>query len=266
MIEDRPNRRAPFVEDWMRKEWQAAFPGEAPVQRALSGHLDYALKYANVALPQYAVRVSEVQRQLRQIPLPQRIYMTMRSQAGDVLRTPLDLRNEIGPTYDVVYQSTTAAAERGENQGTRIDALLTAKGYRNYFEPHNQDVATLAVIDQWVLGERRNVDYSEADKQALVARVRSLYSRDYIENWRRGLNQLEVVNFDDIGTAANVLGAMNSPAAPLRRLLETVRDNTDLTSKAASDAARTESIATAAKSGPDAKPRISPRLLRHSHR
>ena len=235
----------------MRKEWQAAFPGEAPVQRALSSHLDYALKYADVSLPQYAARVSDVQRQLRQIPSPQRIYMAMRSQAGDVLRTPLDLRNEIGPAYDIVYQSTTAAAEGGEHHGTRIDALLTAKGYRNYFEPRNQDVAALAVVDQWVLGERRNVDYSEADKQALVARVRALYSRDYIENWRRGLNQLEVANFDDIGTAANVLGAVNSPAAPLRRLLETVRDNTDLTSKAASDAARTEGTATAAKSGPD---------------
>ena len=253
MIEDRANRRAPFVEDWMRKAWQAAFPGEAPVQRALSSHLDYALKYADVSLPQYAARISDVQQQLRQIPLPQRIYMAMRSQAGDVLRTPLDLRNEIGPAYDIVYQSATAAAEGGENPGTRIDALLTAKGYRNYFEPRNQDVAALAVIDQWVLGERRNVDYSEADKQALVARVRALYSRDFIENWRRGLNQLEVANFDDIGTAANVLGAVNSPAAPLRRLLETVRDNTNLTSKATSDATRTEGTATAAKSGPDSE-------------
>ncbi|WP_153101198.1 type VI secretion system membrane subunit TssM [Paraburkholderia hayleyella] len=229
MIEDKRNRRPPFVEDWMRREWQTAFPGEAPVQHALASHLDYALKYADVALPQYTARVSEVQQQLRQIPLPQRIYMAMRSQAGETLRAPLDLRNEIGPAYDIVYQPPAPSVGNSTSQGTRIDALLTAKGYRNYFEPHNQDVAVLAVIDQWVLGERRNVDYSEADKQALVERVRALYSRDYIENWRRGLNQLEVVNFDDISMAATVLGAVNSPAAPLRRLLETVRDNSKLT-------------------------------------
>lgn len=241
MIEDRPNRRQPYVEDWMRKQWQDAFPGEATVQRALATHLDYALKYADVSLPQYATRVAAVQQELRKIPLPQRIYMAMRSQAGDRLRAPLDLRNEIGPAYDIVYQPHESFKNGNGSQGTQIDALLTAKGYRTYFEPRNQDVAVLAVIDQWVLGERRNVDYSEADKQALVERVRALYSRDYIENWRRGLNQLEVVNFEDIGMAASVLGAVNSPAAPLRRMLETVRDNSELIVKPVQTAQATPS-------------------------
>ncbi len=240
MIEDRPNRRPPFVEDWMAKRWQAAFPGEAAVQRDLSRHLDYAMKYADVSLPQYSARASEVQQQLRQIPLPQRIYIAMHSQAGEALRTPLDLRNEIGPAYDIVYQATAPTVDGNTGRGTRIDALLTAKGYRGYFEPHSKDVASLAVIDQWVLGERRNIDYSEADKHALTERVRALYSRDYIDTWRRSLNQLEVADFADIGQAASVLSTVNSPAAPLRRLLETVRDNSHLSAQATATAPLTD--------------------------
>ncbi|WP_372437200.1 type VI secretion system membrane subunit TssM [Pseudomonas chlororaphis subsp. aureofaciens] len=233
MIEDRANRRPPVVESWMGEQWAQAFPGEDQVQRALMRHLDYAMKYADTRLPQYQSRVSAVQRELRQIPLPQRVYMTMRRQAGETLRAPLDLRNEIGPAFDVVYQPETI--DRGEEgqrpTDGRIDALLTAKGYRSYFAPHSQDLTELAMIDQWALGERRNIDYSEADKRALAERIRAIYSRDYIDTWQQNLNQLEVRDFQDLAEAVNVLGSVTSPAAPLRRLVETVRDNSELGAK-----------------------------------
>ncbi len=230
MIEDRPNRRPPVVERWMGRQWAQAFPGEDKVQRALMRHLDYAMKYADTLLPQFQQRVSVVQRDLRQIPLPQRVYMTMRRQAGEFLRAPLDLRNEIGPAFDVVYQPAAAAkAETGQPASDgRIDALLTAKGFHNYFAPHSQDLTELAMIDQWALGERRNIDYSETDKRALAERIQAIYGRDYVDTWQRNLNQLEVRDFHDLAEAVNVLGTVTSPAAPLRRLVETVRDNSEL--------------------------------------
>lgn len=230
MIEDRANRRSPVVERWMGEQWVRAFPGEDQVQRALMRHLDYAMKYADTRLPQYQERVSVVQRELRQIPLPQRVYMTMRRQAGETLRAPLDLRNEIGPAFDVVYKpDTVGGGKKGQATADgRIDALLTAKGYRSYFAPHSEDLTELAMIDQWALGERRNIDYSDADKRALADRIRAIYSRDYIDTWQQNLNQLEVRDFQDIAEAVNVLASVTSPAAPLRRLVETVRDNSEL--------------------------------------
>ncbi|MNV04452.1 hypothetical protein D3C71_947480 [compost metagenome] len=106
--------------------------------------------------------------------------------------------------------------------------MLTAAGYHGYFAAHGKDYTDLAMIDRWTLGERQRIDYSEADKQVLAERVRALYSSDYIDTWQRGLNQLEVVDFNDLSQAVTVLGNVISPAAPLRRLVETVRDNTVL--------------------------------------
>ncbi|HBN9879253.1 TPA: type VI secretion system membrane subunit TssM [Pseudomonas aeruginosa] len=249
MIEDRPNRRSPFVEEWMARQWHTAFPGERGVQTSLMRHLEYAMKYADTDLPQYRSRVMELQRQLRQIPMPQRVYMSMRRQAGQALRNPLDLRNEIGPAYDVIYKPEGAGADAASVQANgKIDALLTAKGFRGYFEPHSQDLVELAIIDQWALGERQGIDYSEADKQALNERIRALYSRDYIDTWQRNLNHLEVRDFDDIAQAVNVLGSVTSPAAPLRRLVETVRDNSELAkaaepAKAGKENDKTSSVA-----------------------
>jgi len=228
MIEDRASRRSPLVQEWMAKQWQAAFVGESEVQLALRSHLDYAMEHVDTDLPEYRGRVSEIQRKLRQIPMPQRVYMTMRGEAGHVLRMPLDLRSEIGPAFDIVYQVTNAADESGAAAANgRIDALLTARGYQRYFEPNSKDMADLAIIDQWALGERRNIDYSQADRDALTERIRAIYSRDYIDTWQRNLNRLEVRDFEDLTQAINVLGSVTSSAAPLRRLVETVRDNTE---------------------------------------
>jgi type VI secretion system protein ImpL len=224
MIEDRQNRRPAIVQEWMARQWQAAYPTEGQVQDALMVHLDYALKYADVDLPQHRTLIASVQQELRKIPLQQRVYMTLKQDAAYTLYAPLDLRNEIGPAFDIVYAAQVKGDEAGN--GTTLAALLTAQGFKGYFEPNSQNVTELAMIDQWVLGERRDLDYSSHDTQVLAERIRSLYTADYVDSWRRGLNQLNVTDFSDLTQAVTVLEQVTGPAAPLRRLVETVRDNT----------------------------------------
>ena len=227
MIEDRDNRRPKIVAQWMAQQWQQAYPGQGQRQAALMRHLTYALSYADVELPEHRELIALTQQQLRKLPMAQRVYMTLRQQAQERLHGELDLRNEIGPAFDVVYRPLNA-----RNSGAALDEnlalppLLTARGFRDYFEPNSQNVTELALIDQWVLGERRSLDYSEADRRVLTERLRGLYSADYVDSWRRALNQFAVTDFTDLAQTLEVLGQVTGPAAPLRRLLETVRDNT----------------------------------------
>lgn len=227
MIEDRNNRRPELVEQWMAREWQKAYPGQGQLQVALMRHLKYALAYADVELPEYRQMVAEAQQQLRKLPLAQRVYIGLRQQAQEQLHGELDLRNEIGPAFDIVY---VPLAERDHQAGVdgnlSLAPLLTASGFRDYFDQHSQNATDLALIDQWVLGERRHLDYSEVDRQALTERLRALYSADYIDSWRRVLNQFSVTEFSDLTHALSVLEQVTGPAAPIRRLLETVRGNT----------------------------------------
>ncbi|NWD08201.1 type VI secretion system membrane subunit TssM [Pseudomonas gingeri] len=223
MLEDRHNRRPAIVENWVARQWQRAYPGQGQVQTALMRHLHYALKYADADLPQHRERILQVQQQLRQQPMAERVYQSLKQDAQEQLPRPLDLRNEVGPAFDIVYRSS---ASESAGNGLLLAPLLTAKGFRDYFEPGTQDIIELAVIDQWVLGERQRLDYSEEDRKLLTQRIRALYSDDYIESWRRALNQFSITDFRDLSHGVRVLEQVTGPAAPLRRLLETVRDNT----------------------------------------
>lgn len=217
MIEDRHNRRSEWVEQWMARQWQSAFPGEGQVQRDLMRHLQYALAYADADLQVYSRRIEEVQQALRKVPLQQRLYSSLKHQAQEDLRSGLDLRQQVGPAFDVIYQP---------NEHLRLPALLTARGFNAIFEPQRQRLSDMAMFDQWALGERRQLDYSPADRVALAEQLRNLYSADYIDSWRQSLNQLTITGFHDLSHGVSVLAQLTGPAAPLRRLLETVRANT----------------------------------------
>lgn len=230
MIEDRDSRRPEWVEDWMARHWQRAFPGQGQLQRDLMQHLKYALAYADTDLPQYRQRVSEVQQALRKLPLPQRVYAGLKQQAQEQLHSGLDLRHQVGPAFDVVYQPSSGASQ-GEKE-VLLAAMLTAKGFREYFEPRSQRFAEMAMVDQWALGERSQLDYSDVDRNALTERLHNLYSADYIDSWRRALNAFTVADFRDLDHGVTVLQQLTGPAAPLQRLLDTVRDNTSLASSA----------------------------------
>jgi type VI secretion system protein ImpL len=229
MLEDRQNRRPEWVEAWMAQQWQQAFPGQGQLQRSLMGHLSYALAYADTDLSPYRDRVVQVQQTLREVPLAQRVYASLKQQAQTHVQAGLNLRHQVGPAFDMVFQSSDN--HPSFDQAIVLAPILTAKGFNEYFEPRSQHFTDMAMIDQWALGERDRLDYSTSDRQALTERLRSLYSADYIDSWRHALQAFTVTDFRDLPHGLTVLQQLTGPMAPLHRLLETVRDNTALSSK-----------------------------------
>lgn len=233
MLEDRQSRRPEWVEQWMARQWQQKFPGQGQLQGDLMRHLKYALAYADTELPQYSQRIAEVQQTLRRLPLPERVYASLKQQAAEQLHTGLDLRNQVGPAFDVVYQPSAGTRQV---EGVLLAPMLTAKGFKEYFEPRSQRFAELAMVDEWALGARDQLDYSDADRVALSERLRNLYSADFIDSWRRALNAFSVADFRDLDHGVAILQRFTGPAAPLHRLLDTVKENTSLASAVNVDA------------------------------
>lgn len=236
MMVDKSGRYKDYVMDYFAKHWQQEFSGRREIQEELLGHLDYAMRHtdlagerergdkvANQVMKPYDKTIAKVQSDLGSMPNDQRVYRNLKLNAQTVLGPAINLRNLVGPVFDVVFE------ERVMNSSTLyIPQMLTKRGFEDYFMPQSESVSELALIDSWVLGQSKSAQFSEADKQALRDKIRNLYVADYTNTWRAALNEIDMKYFSDINDAVTVLDNLTGNIEPLQRLLRTLDDNTKM--------------------------------------
>ncbi|MBT2917183.1 type VI secretion system membrane subunit TssM [Vibrio anguillarum] len=236
MMVDKSGRYKDYVLDYFSKYWQQEFAGQRVIQEELLGHLDYAMLHTDLAgdrargdrnaesvMKPYDQVVAKVQSDLGSMPNDQRVYRNLKLNAQTVLGPSINLRNLIGPVFDVVFE------ERVVNSSSLyIPQMLTKKGFEDYFMPQSESVSELALIDSWVLGQSKSAQFSEADKHDLRNKIRSLYVADYTNTWRAALNEISVKYFSDINDAVSVLENFTGNIEPMQRLLRTLESNTQM--------------------------------------
>jgi type VI secretion system protein ImpL len=236
MITDKKGRFKNIVMDYFARYWQQEFPGRRAIQEELAGHLDYAMDHtdlagerargdepADIVMKPYDYTIAKAQAGLGTIPNEQRVYRNLKLNAQTVLGPAINLRNLVGPVFDMVFE------ERVMNgSGLYVPQMLTKKGFEDYFVPQMESVSELALVDSWVLGQSKSAEFSEADKQALRDKVRQLYVSDYTRTWQAALSEIDMKYFSDINDAVTVLDNITGNIEPMQRLLRTLEDNTEL--------------------------------------
>lgn len=249
MLYDASGRRVDIVTTYMSEFWQRAFPGRRDVQKKLMAHLDYAMAHtdlarqarsgdatADMALAPFKSSVQWSQRELGQIPTPERVYRGLETEASREFGQPNDLARSSGPAFSNVFVQID---EHGEPSGERVDAsresgslkipaLLTREGLEQWFLRKSGVVTELALVDAWVLGRRDNVDFSQADEAELQAGLQTLYAERYSNAWRTALSRVDIQTFADLNHGVRVLESLTSGHAPLAQFLGQVRRNTQL--------------------------------------
>ncbi len=235
MMVDKSGRYKDYVLDYFGKYWQRAFAGQKQVQGELLEHLDYAMRHTDLAgareqgdafaervMKPYDSTIASVQAELSTMPNDQRVYRNLKLNAQTVLGPSISIRNLVGPIFDIVFE------ERVANSSLYIPQMLTKKGFEKYFMPLSESVSELALSDDWVLGQSKTAQFSEADKQALREKIRNLYVADYVNTWRAVLNDIDMKYFDNINDAVMVLENLTGNVEPLQRLLRTLNNNTQI--------------------------------------
>lgn len=234
MVVDKSGRYKEYVLDFFSRYWQKEFAGQRAMQEELAGHLDYALRHTDLAgdrangdanadkvLKPYDKTIVKVQTELGAMPNDQRVYRNLKLTAETVLGAPLNLRNLVGPVFDLVYEERVA-----QSNALYIPQMLTKRGFEEFFLSESEQVSDLALIDSWVLGQSKTAQFSEADKKVLRDKIRDLYVADYINTWRLALNEIDMKYFQDINDAVTVLDNLTGNLQPLQRLLRSLEANT----------------------------------------
>ncbi|CEE91008.1 type VI secretion system membrane subunit TssM [Xenorhabdus nematophila] len=246
MMEDKSQRNSALVAQYMRERWSKAFHGQRNIQDALLTHLDYALdrtdwkelrdkgdKEAIANFAPFVKPIRQAQDELKALSVKQRVYQNLRIRAQDVLSAPLNLRDQIGPSFDDVFVASN-------EKRLVIPQLLTRHGLMDYFVRQKDELTKLTEMDSWVLniaknnqdkaseaGLQNNDQYSTKDQERILNDINDLYLSEYTATWRAAMNNLEVRDFDDLPHAISAIEQVISGEQPIKRALQILSDNTN---------------------------------------
>ena len=221
-----------LVMSWMRLDWaENLFPGAANAKgrEALEEHLVAMLDLDEgdteplVKLNQSLIENS--QRTLRRLSIAERAYELLRTQARGQSQKDWVAAQRGGSDVRLAFEGLS-----GEDLDTvRVPYFYTYDGFQNAFVDRLGDIGERIEKERWVLGE--NVDQSAIVSQyaTLFQDLLKLYARDYVASWQRTLKRLKLRPLNADKPKYVALSAMAAPTSPFKQLLESVRDETQLT-------------------------------------
>lgn len=232
MLEDKSGRNNEVVKQYMAKRWSDKFHGQRDLQTQLMGHLDYALTHTDWHARRlagdsdalgnwipYEKPVTAAQRELSKLPLYQRVYQSLRTRALGILPADLNLRDQIGASFDNVFVSS-------DNAKLVVPQFLTRYGLQSYFVKQRDSLVELTAMDSWVLNLTRNVTYSDADREEIQRHITEQYISDYTATWRAGMDNLNIRDYESMSELTDALEQIISGDQPFQRALITLRENT----------------------------------------
>ncbi|EFU2868015.1 type VI secretion protein IcmF [Salmonella enterica subsp. enterica serovar Sanjuan] len=232
MLEDKSGRNNEVVKQYMARRWSERFHGQRDIQAQLMAHLDYALQHTDWHAQRqagegdaisrwtpYDKPVMDAQKELSKLPVYQRVYQSLKTRAQGVLPADLNLRDQVGPTFDQVFIS-------GDDDKLVVPQLLTRHGLQSYFVTQRDELVALTAMDSWVLNLTRSVKYSDADRAEIQRQLTEQYLGDYTATWRAGMDNLNVRDYESVAELTGALEQIISGDQPLQRALTVLRDNT----------------------------------------
>ena len=210
---------ASLVREWMKLDWQAAYPGlgYAPLREALLRHLDALLAEP---LPQVQLDgelVTAVRGRIATVPLAQRVYSRIRPSAAAQRLPEWRPADALGPAGVALF---VRASGKPLTEG--IPGFFTVDGFHKVLLPSLAGATRSVVSESWVLGDRVAFDPNGAQVQAVERDVVTLYEADYAPAWDLLLADLNVVQLRSLSQAAQDLYILASPESPMRRLLGSI--------------------------------------------
>lgn len=179
MLEDKSGRNNEVVKQYMAKRWSEKFHGQRDIQAQLMSHLDYALAHTDWHAERqagdgdaisrwtpYDKPVVSAQKELSKLPVYQRVYQSLKTRALGVLPADLNLRDQVGPTFDQVFTSA-------DDNKLVVPQFLTRYGLQSYFVKQRDELVELTAMDSWVLNLTRSVKYSDADRAEIQRQLKS---------------------------------------------------------------------------------------------
>jgi type VI secretion system protein ImpL len=210
---------ASLVHEWMKLDWQTAYPGVgyATLRESLLQHLDALLTEPLPPVQLDGELVAKARGTFASVPMAQRVYSRIRPSAA-AQRIPAWRPDEaLGPAGVGLFVRAS-----GKRLSDGIPGFFTVDGFHKVLLPSLGTAAKSVMAESWVLGERIEFDPNGPQMRALERDVIALYEADYAPAWDLMLADLNVVQLRSLSQAAQDLYILASPQSPMRNLLASI--------------------------------------------
>ncbi|MBV8473776.1 MAG: type VI secretion system membrane subunit TssM, partial [Hyphomicrobiales bacterium] len=203
-----------------RAEAKLAFPLDPQRSAAMTAHLDRLVELLPRPVEIDRQLVATVRARLTRQPRVEQVYAALLQEgAQDGRLHPIDLGAVLGST------SLQVAATRNSQSRLTIPGIFTRPAFYDFVLPRLPTLVREQQGSDWVLAADAGAD---AASQGLTRQVANRYIQDYIANWTDALNSVSAIRFDDLQRETGVLQSLADPQSPLQRLVDVVKENTDL--------------------------------------
>ena len=221
-----------LVTSWMRLDWaENLFPGPANAKgrEALEEHLTAMLDLDEgtgepmVKLNQSLIEQS--QRTLRRLSIAERAYELLRTQSRSDSAKDWVASQRGGSDVRLVFEGVG-----GEDlDQVRVPYFYTYDGFQSAFIGRLGDIGDRIEKERWVLGENVDQQAITAQYATLFQDLMKLYSRDYVATWQKTLRRLKLRPLNADKPRYVALSAISAATSPFKQVLESLRDETQLT-------------------------------------
>lgn len=221
-----PSRLDPeLLELWATDDWERRYPDNPRVPAQLKKHLEYLAANANAIEPAQPNRplIARVREELTRKPLAELVYGRVKMAPEVREAAPLSLEDIAGRGADSVFN-----IDNIDPNDLEIPSLFTYRGFFRLFQVESLKIISAMKSEAWVYGNEDSPILAEQIDQ-LEESVLQLYIDEYISRWDRLLGLLNIKPINSVAEAASLTGALIRPDSPLKRVLDTLADNSDLT-------------------------------------
>ncbi|HSU03988.1 MAG TPA: type VI secretion system membrane subunit TssM, partial [Acetobacteraceae bacterium] len=210
---------APLVHEWMKLDWQAAYPGaeNAALRASLLQHLDALLAAPLPPLKLDGDLVTEARSRFAAVTMAERVYSRIRPSAAAQRIPPWRSSDALGPAGVGLFVRAS-----GKPLSDGIPGFFTADGFHKVLLPSLSSAAKSVASESWVLGKRVEFDPDGPQTRRLEQGVIELYEADYAAAWDSMLADLNMVQERSVSQAAQDLYILASPESPMRSLLVSI--------------------------------------------
>jgi type VI secretion system protein ImpL len=230
-----------FLIGWMQRDWsENLYPGtkNSEGRKELEHHLVAMLDLETGHGPVVSLNgplVERTQAKLARVNVVDRAYRLLEDRAKASLRSDWVAAKSSGPGALIVFSDAI--------ESVKVPYFYTRAGYEQAFMDGLPAVTKEMAQQRWVLGSAGETPGLTAQYDGLDRSLADLYAKDFIAAWRDAIGKLEFRQLTAERPTYPLLAAASSPASPLPRLLESIRDETNLSAvePGAGAAARDES-------------------------